>query len=137
MSVRIQLYPAGEMPMVFDGNVDRYSIDGSLRFTLTTGATFDTTLPFFVANTTEKSDECQALQDEYNAKRLHDLAESLSEPNNGFVSLEEANRPVSELTDRLLRDYSMGAYSEDLKHRGVELARELLEARERIRGLSE
>ena len=75
---------------------------------------------------------------ELNEKRIHDLSEMLSQPNNGFLSLEEATiKPAfpSELTDDLLREYAAGKFSEDVKYRGQELAKELLSTRAVLRSL--
>ena len=132
-NLRIQLYPGnGEVPMVFDGNVDRYTTDelgvGVLSFVLTTGATLLTTLPYLIACTTETSEECQRLQnnykrgitcahcscdmskkkphercsngglcvsiEEFDQRKVRDMQQSLKQPNNGFVSPEEAHTPL-------------------------------------------
>jgi len=88
---------------------------------------------------------------------VEQLLENIRKPNNGFLSPEDANLPMSalcncerlpnehetsecyglrngQLTDESLQDYADGKFSQDVKHRGQELAKELLEARLILRG---
>jgi hypothetical protein len=78
---------------------------------------------------------CESIED-FDKRKVRELQESISQPNNGFITLEEASKPaiLPELTDEILGWYADGRFSEDVKHRGQELAKELLEARLILRG---
>jgi hypothetical protein len=97
-----------------------------------------------------------AVKSAFPSGAVYQMLKSIREPNNGFVSSEEARLGVpmmsalcncdrlpnehelcecypQPLTDELLQKYIDGLFSEDVKHRGQELAHELLTARRQLK----